>query len=374
MSARLIPKDPLFIPGSRVFIPVNSAILMECRIKNYLCRMSNTRKNPRSWIAIVRNYNQPEQRASIWQLINSLGPYLILWYLMYLSLSVSYWLTLGLSFVTAGFLIRIFIIFHDCGHGSFFKSARANRVVGTILGSMVFTPHDRWHKDHAIHHGTVGNLDERGVGDVWTLTTTEYEALSTGKKLFYRMYRHPLILFALGPFFLFVVWFRFPKKGLTRKERGNLHVSNLIILTLVGGGMLLMGWKAFLMIQIPVIYIATAVGSWLFYVQHQFEDVTWSHDEEWDYAKMALEGSSFLKFPRILQFFSGNIGFHHIHHLSPRIPNYKLEKCHRENELFSSIKPVSIFKGIATMKFKLWDESLGQLVSFRQHRLRKSTS
>ncbi len=330
--------------------------------------MKSNEQNGTSWVAVIRKYNQPDIRRSIWQIINSLGPYLILWVLMYYSLSISYWITLGLSLLAAGFLVRIFIIFHDCGHGSFFKSARANRAVGIILGSLVFTPYDRWHNDHAIHHSTVGNLDKRGVGDLWTMTVEEYRELSPRGRLIYRIYRNPVILFGIGPFFLFVVWFRFMRKGQTAMEKRNSHVTNLIILAYITGAILLMGWKSFLLIQLPVIYTATAVGTWLFYVQHQFEGVVWTRQDGWDYKKMALQGSSFLKFPRILQWFSGNIGFHHIHHLSPKIPNYNLERCHKENDMFGSVQPVSMFKGIQTLKFRLWDEQIGQLISFRQFR------
>ncbi len=315
---------------------------------------------------IVSRYNKPDLGKSIWQIINSLVPYAALWYLMYLSLGVSYWITLGLAVLATGFLVRIFIIFHDCGHGSFFKSVRANRIVGTFLGSLVFTPYEYWHNDHAIHHRTVGNLDKRGHGDVWTLTTDEYRQLSRKDKFIYRLYRHPVMLFLIGPFFLFVVWFRFPRKTMNRKEKNSIYITDLILLFIISGLILLVGWKAYLLIQIPVIYFATSLGVWLFYVQHQFEDVIWSRQQDWDYHKMALEGSSFLKFPRILQWFSGNIGFHHIHHLSPRIPNYNLERCHRENELFAGIKPVTMVPSFRTMNLRLWDEKRGHLISFRQ--------
>lgn len=317
-----------------------------------------------SWVSIIRKYNQPDLRKSTWQIINSLGPYLAMWVLMYYSLGISYWITLALSLVAAGFLVRVFIIFHDCGHGSFFKSARASRILGTFLGALVFTPYDRWHRSHAAHHSTVGNLDKRGDGDVWTLTTEEYRSKSRGQKLFYRIYRHPLILFVIGPVLLFTVWFRFNAKNVSRKERLNLYLVNLIVLTWCVGLSLLMGWQAFVMIQLPIIFIATSTGAWLFYVQHQFEDVIWSNNEDWDYQEMALHGSSFLKTPRIIQWFSGNIGFHHIHHLSPKIPNYNLERCHQENPMFSSIKPVTIGKGLKTMRFRLWDENMGKLVTF----------
>lgn len=327
--------------------------------------MDSTKKDVvPSWIGIIRKYNQPNVRRSSWQIINSLGPYLIMWAVMYYTLGISYWITLALSLLAAGFLVRIFIIFHDCGHGSFFKSARASRILGTIMGALVFTPYDRWHRSHAAHHSTVGNLDKRGDGDVWTLTSDEYRAKSRGQKLYYRLYRNPIMLFIIGPVILFTLWFRFNAKGASRKERWNLYLVNLIVVVWSVGLSLLMGWKAFLMIQLPIIIFATSAGSWLFYVQHQFEDVIWSHNEQWDYMEMALHGSSFLKTPRIIQWFSGNIGFHHIHHLSPKIPNYNLQRCHEENPIFFSIKPVSIGKGLQTMKFRLWDENMGKLISF----------
>ena len=321
--------------------------------------------NP-SWIQIVSKYNKPDTLKSIWQIINSLGPYILLWYLMYLSMGISYWITIGLAFIASGFLVRMFIIFHDCGHGSFFKSRRANKIVGTILGSLVFTPYDRWHLDHAMHHSTVGNLDKRGNGDVWTLTVEEYKKLSTAKKIEYRLYRNPIILFLIAPFLLFVVWFRFPKKGMSRSEHMSVYITDLILVAFGTGISLLIGFKAFLLIQLPIAYIATSAGVWLFYVQHQYEDVIWSRHEDWDYRKMALEGSSFLKFPKLLQWFSGNIGFHHIHHLSPKIPNYNLERCHKENEMFESIKPVTFVPSMRTMRLRLWDENLKKLISFKE--------
>lgn len=324
--------------------------------------------NSREWVNIVSRFNKPDVRRSIWQIINSLGPYLLLWAAMFYSLQISYFLTLALALLATGFLVRIFIIFHDCGHGSFFSSDRANRIVGTILGSLVFTPYDYWHLEHHLHHTTVGNLDKRGHGDVWTLTVKEYSELSKGRKRLYRLYRNPLILIGLAPVFLFVVWFRIPRKSMNQAGRRSVHITNLIVATFVGGGILLMGWKAFLMIQLPVIYFATVAGVWLFYVQHQFEDVIWTRQKEWDYKSMALQGSSFLKFPRILQWFSGNIGYHHIHHLGPRIPNYNLEKCHKASPLFRSIKAVTFLPSIRTMNLRLWDEEAKQLISFRHFR------
>jgi omega-6 fatty acid desaturase (delta-12 desaturase) len=330
--------------------------------------MEEQKKNKQDWIEVISRYNSPDNWKSIWQVINSLGPYVLLWAAMYYSLGISYLLTLGLAVIAVGFLVRIFIIFHDCGHGSFFRSKKANRIVGTIMGSLVFTPYDHWHREHAIHHKTVGNLDKRGSGDVWTLTVEEYEKLSRGKKLYYRLYRHPIILFVFAPFILFVIWFRFPRKKMGKAGQRSVYVTNLIVLLFCLPLILLMGWKAFLMIQLPVIYMATVAGVWLFYVQHQFEDVVWTRQDSWEYKNMALEGSSFMKFPRILQWFSGNIGYHHIHHLSPMIPNYNLERCHRENQMFSGIKPITFIPSLRTMSLRLWNEKAGRLISFRQFR------
>lgn len=327
--------------------------------------MEKKRTEIQEWQKVISRYDKPDTARSIWQVINSVVPYFGLWYLMYLSLDISYWITLALSFIAAGFLVRIFIIFHDCGHGSFFRTKRANRIVGTILGSLVFTPYDRWHNDHAVHHTTVGNLDKRGRGDVWTLTADEYRNLSKRERIIYRLYRNPVILFGIGPFMLFVVWFRFTRKSHSPAEKRSVYITNLFLIGYIAILISLMGWKAFLLIQGPVIYIATVAGVWLFYLQHQFDRVIWSRQGDWDYKTMAMEGSSYLKFPKILQWFSGNIGFHHIHHLSPRIPNYNLEQCHFENEMFSEIKPVTFIPSLKTMGLRLWDEQRGKLISFR---------
>jgi omega-6 fatty acid desaturase (delta-12 desaturase) len=330
--------------------------------------MMDNIENSREWVGVVKKYATPVLLKSIWQLINSLLPYIVLWYLAYLSLSISYLTTLGICILASGFLVRIFIIFHDCGHGSFFRNKKANRFIGTILGSLVFTPYDRWHQTHATHHATVGNLDKRGDGDVWTLTVEEFMALPKGRKRLYRVFRHPVVLFGIGPFFLFVLWFRFTKKVMDAKEKRSIYICNLIMIIYVSGLILLMGWKAFLIIQLPVSYIATAAGVWLFYVQHQYTDVIWTRQDDWDYKTMAMEGSSYLRFPKILQWFSGNIGFHHIHHLSPMIPNYNLEKCQKENSMFDSIKPVTFIPSLKTMSLRLWDEKNGRIISFKQLR------
>ncbi len=319
-----------------------------------------------NWLEIISKYNFPDPGKSWWQVINSLIPYLGLWVLMYYSLGVSYWLTLLLSVFAVGFLVRIFIIFHDCGHQSFFKSPWLNRLVGIPLGLLVFTPYHRWHRDHKKHHDTVGNLDKRGVGDVKTLTVEEYNQKSKWGRFAYRFYRNPLFLIAIAPLLLFLIQHRLPKTYMNPSQHIYLQLSNLAI---VGAILLLgftIGFKAFIMIQLPIIYLASVIGVWLFYVQHQFEDVVWERGKDWDHNRLSVEGSSFFKLPKVMQWFTGNIGFHHIHHLSPRIPNYKLPVCHYENPVFSQIKPITLRSSIRTATLRLWDEQNRRLISFSQ--------
>ncbi len=319
-----------------------------------------------SWVKVVMRYNFPDNFKSWWQVVNSVVPYIAIWVLMVYSLEYSYWLTLLLSVFAAGFLVRIFIVFHDCGHGSFFKSERLNRLVGIPLGLLSFTPYHRWHRDHKEHHATVGNLDQRGVGDVKTLTVEEYKSLSKWKKVGYRFYRKPIFLIGVAPLLLFLIQYRLPKSYMNRKELVYLHLSNLALVL----GILLViwaiGWKAYLLIQLPVIYLASVHGVWLFYVQHQYESVKWERSDKWDYKTIAIQGSSYFKLPFILQWFTGNIGFHHIHHLSPTIPNYKLSKCHKENPMFQDIKPITFFSSLKSLRLRLWDEKKQRLVGFNE--------
>ena len=333
---------------------------------------STNSNDANNWLSIISKYNYPDLGKSWWQVINSVIPYLGLWVLMYFSLNISYWLTLLLAIVATGFLIRIFIIFHDCGHGSFFRQSWLNKLIGIPLGLLVFTPFHRWHRDHKKHHETVGNLDNRGIGDVKTLTVEEYNNLSGWGRLKYRLYRHPLFLIAIAPILLFLIQHRIPKSYMNTPQHIYLQLSNLAIAAAIFVLIWLIGFKAFILIQLPIIYIASVIGVWLFYVQHQFEDVVWVRSQDWDHKTLSLEGSSFFKLPRILQWFTGNIGFHHIHHLSPRIPNYKLPYCHYENEVFHSIKPVTLRSSLRTVRLKLWDEHRKRLISFSE--LRKSAA
>ena len=331
---------------------------------NGLPLANNPSKTAPAWKVIVARYQEPALWRGIWQVLNTLVPYAGLWYLMYLSLSISYWLTVPIALLAGGFLVRVFIIFHDCGHGSFFKSRIVNDTLGIVTGVLCFTPYYRWRWEHAVHHSSSGDLDRRGTGDVWTLTVQEYLEASRWKRFAYRLARNPIVLFVLAPLVLFLVIERLPKgKGGTR-ERLSVHITNLLILCVAIGLSRFMGWKAYLIIQGALVMIAGSAGVWLFYVQHQFEDVYWERREQWDYVKAALQGSSFYKLPKILQWFSGNIGFHHIHHLSPRIPNYHLEKCHRAEPLFQSVKAVTLFSSLKSMGFRLWDEQRRKMVGF----------
>jgi acyl-lipid omega-6 desaturase (Delta-12 desaturase) len=261
--------------------------------------------------------------------------------------------------------VRIFIIFHDCGHGSFFKSRRANDLVGFLTGVLTCTPFHHWRWEHAIHHASAGDLDARGTGDVWTLTVQEYLEASRWKRFAYRLARNPFVLFLLAPFYLFLVQQRFASPKAAPRERRSVHWTNLALLVWGAGLSFLFGFKSFLLIQLSMMAAAGAGGVWLFYVQHQFEGVYWERGVDWDYATAALKGSSFYKLPGILKWFSGNIGFHHIHHLSPRIPNYNLERCHQAEPLFQTVKPVTFWSSFKSLTFRLWDEERHRLVSFR---------
>ena len=317
------------------------------------------------WKDTVKQYQNPEIWRSVWQLINTIVPYLGLLVLMILSLDYAYWLTLLLAIPAAGFYVRIFIIFHDCGHGSFLKSRQTNTFFGYIAGILTFTPYHLWRHRHAVHHATAGDLDRRGVGDVWTMTVDEYINSTRWKRIAYRIYRYPIFMCIVGPLIVFLINQRFVSKSDKKRERRSVHITNFALLVILVIAHFTIGLKTYVMIQIPAFWLATAVGVWLFYVQHQFEDVYWERHEDWDYVKAAIDGSSFYKLPKVLQWFTGNIGFHHIHHLSPKIPNYKLEKCHRENPIFQ-VKPITIWISLKSLTFRLWDEKRRKLVGFRQ--------
>lgn len=321
-----------------------------------------------AWQQAVRKYQHSDTWISIWQLMNSIIPYFVLWYLAYRSLEVSYLLTLGIAFLAGLFGMRIFIIFHDCGHGSFFKSRRANDIVGIFTGIITFTPYFAWRQAHAVHHATSGDLDRRGTGDIWTLTYDEYKIMPRWKRLSYRLYRNPFIIFVIGPVIDFVILQRLPWVCPSDKPRDKNSVAwtNLSLLAVAVVMSLLIGWKEYILVQLPIIAMASSIGVWLFYVQHQYENTYWERHEEWDFASAALYGSSYFKLPKVLQWFSGNIGFHHIHHLSPRIPNYKLEDCHNENEIFH-VQPLTLRASLKAMRIRLWDEDRHKMIGYHKH-------
>ncbi len=328
--------------------------------------------SPAVWKKVVAKYQKPSLWRSDFQLVNSLVPYGLLWFLMYRSMAVSYWITLPLAILAGGFLMRLFIIHHDCGHGSFFKSQRANDIVGFITGVLTFTPYHFWRWEHAVHHAGSGDLDRRGQGGVWTLTVQEYLDAPLWKRCLYRLVRNPVVLLLAVPSILFLILHRFGSAGASRRDRLSVYWTNLTIVAVAVILSAMMGFKTYLVIQLAVMTVSSTVGVWLFYVQHQFEGVNWQRHDEWDYTAAALEGSSYYKLPKILQWFSGNIGFHHIHHLSPRIPNYYLERCHNENPLFQRAPTVTLRSGLKSLTYQLWDEPRHQLVGFRYlRRLRR---
>jgi omega-6 fatty acid desaturase (delta-12 desaturase) len=288
--------------------------------------------------------------------------------LIYVTIGVSPLLALALALPAAAFLLRTYIVFHDCAHGSFLASRRANAWLGTGLGLLVFSPFVRWRHDHAVHHATSGDLDRRGVGDLPTLTIAEYRGRPWRGRLGYRLLRNPLVMFGVGPVFAMVVGPRIVARNARPRMRRSVIGTDLALALIVATLCWLIGWGDFLLAWAPAALLAGAAGIWLFYVQHQFEDTYWQRSDQWSYADAALRGSSYLKLPRALQFITGNIGLHHVHHLSARIPNYNLQRAHDENPIFHGVPTLSLWDGLRAVRLKLWDEQAGRLVTFAQAR------
>jgi acyl-lipid omega-6 desaturase (Delta-12 desaturase) len=318
-------------------------------------------------------YERPHLGRSLVDMATSVVPYLALSGLMYLALDVSYLLVLALAIPAAGSLVRTFIVFHDCAHGSFLPSKRANAWVGTGVGLLVFESFLNWRHSHAVHHATAGDLDRRGVGDVLTLTVAEYHGSSWRQRLGYRLFRNPLVMFGLGPIYGMILHPRVVSRSARPRIRRSVIATNIALAALVGALCLLFGWREYLLVQGPIVLLAGATGVWLFYVQHQFEDTYWQNAGDWSYADAALRGSSHLRLPKVLQFFTGNIGLHHVHHLSTRIPNYNLQRAHDENPVFHSVPTLSLWDGLRAVRLKLWDEERRRLVTFAEAR-RANTS
>jgi acyl-lipid omega-6 desaturase (Delta-12 desaturase) len=317
------------------------------------------------WLDTLAPYARPRLGRSLLDLATSVLPYVALLVAMYWALSVSYLLVLLIAIPASGFLMRTFILFHDCSHGSFLSSRKANLWLGTALGLFVYSPFLRWRHDHAIHHATSGDLDRRGGGDVRTLTVEEYLALAPRAQLAYRLFRNPLVMFSIGPIVALVIGPRMIARSARPRMRRSVIGTNIALAALVGALCWLIGWRDYLLLQTPTVLLAGSTGIWLFYVQHQFEDAYWERgDDGWSYADAALRGSSYLKLPKLLQFFSGNIGLHHVHHLSARIPNYNLQRAHDENPIFHDVPILSLRDGLRAVRLKLWDEERGRMVTF----------
>lgn len=317
--------------------------------------------------ADAARFQAPAIGRSVVQLAISLGGFVAVCAAMYLSLDISYWLALAMAPVAAGFLVRIFIIQHDCGHGSFFRAQWANSAIGFACGLLTLTPYAAWRRQHAGHHGVWNDLDRRQSGaDIYStcLTVAEYRALSPRARFWHRLTRHPLVLNVLLPPFIFLVLYRLPfdaPKSWVR-ERRHVQLTNAGLVLLLGGLGLTLGFGAVASVQLPVMVLAAMAGAWLFSVQHRYEHVIWARRPEWTFARAALQGSSYLRMPRLLQWFSGNIGFHHVHHLSPRIPNYRLEECHRALPGLAAVPVLTLRGGLRASRFLLWDEERGRMV------------
>ena len=319
------------------------------------------------WPQALSKYERPNLRKAVWQLLDTVVPYGTLWVLMVLTVhdGYPYWMTLALAAVAAGLLVRIFIFFHDCCHGSFFASRQANRILGYVAGILTFTPYEDWRRAHAGHHATSGDLDHRGTGDVWTLTVREYLAAPQLKRLAYRLVRNRFVMFCLVPACLSLFLHRIPHRGAGKRERHSVIFTDLAIVAMIGVASATIGVRTYLMSQLPIALIAGTIGVWLFYVQHQYEGVYWARHPDWDPLKAALEGSSYYKLPRLLQWVTGNIGLHHIHHVRPRIPNYNLQQCYDDMPVLQTVEPLTIPGSLKCLWMNLWDEQEHTLVSFR---------
>jgi omega-6 fatty acid desaturase (delta-12 desaturase) len=316
--------------------------------------------------SVFAAYEAPDVRRGLRQLAATVVPFVALWVTMVRSLDYGYWLTMLLAVPTAGFLVRLFLLQHDCAHRSFVRSAAANDAIGTLIGFLTLTPHYCWRRLHLLHHATSGNLDRRGYGDIDTLTVNEYLRLSRGRRALYRIYRHPLVLFGIAPALHFVVKQRWsPSRSRSwRRERLSVHVTNAGLLILTVALSMAIGFERLLLVEVPMFMLAASAGVWLFYVQHQFEDTYWDSDAHWDAVAAGIEGSSHYVLPQPLEWLTCCIGLHHIHHLSPRIPNYRLRQCLDENPALQQGPKLTIRQSLRCAALKLWDEDRRRLVPF----------
>jgi len=318
----------------------------------------------------LRPFGEPSFRRSVQQLLITSIAFVAMWVVMVVSLHAGYWITLLLAVPTAGLLVRLFMIQHDCGHGAYFRSRRLNDLLGRVLGVVTLTPYDYWKSTHAVHHATAGNLDRRGVGDISTLTVAEYQALPRWRRMMYRAYRHPLVLFGIGPVYLFVLKHRLPFDLPLSKWRQWLGVlaTNAAIVALTVAAAFLLGPLELLQVQLPLTLLAAAAGVWLFFIQHQFDSTYWRHDPDWDYTEAAVFGSSYYRLPRVLQWFTASIGLHHVHHLWSKIPNYRLQECLNQLPELQTVRNLTLLDSLRCVRLSLWDETERRLIGFRELR------
>jgi acyl-lipid omega-6 desaturase (Delta-12 desaturase) len=310
----------------------------------------------------------PRLGSALFDLATSIVAYLALTALMVVASRFSYLLVLVLALPAAGFLVRTFIVFHDCAHGSFTRSKRANALLGGVLGIFLFTPFAWWRHKHAVHHATAGDLDRRGVGDVQTITVEEYRGRPWWGRLAYRLFRNPLVMFGLGPLYAMLIHPRFVSRRARPRVRRSVLGTDVALLAGVALLGALVGWRELLLVQALPVLLAGSMGVFLFYVQHQFEGTYWQQAPEWSFADAALRGSSYLKLPRALQFFTASIGLHHVHHLSASVPNYNLQRAHDANPIFHKVPTLSLWDGVRAVRLKLWDPERGRLVTFGEAR------
>lgn len=318
------------------------------------------------WRDAVAPHERPSLPHGLLDLATSVVPYLAISVAMYLCLEVSAWITFALAIPAAGFLLRTFIVFHDCAHGSFLPSKRANLWVGRFAGLLVFQPFANWRHNHAVHHGSSGDLDRRGTGDIATLTVEEYLARPWKSQLGYRLFRNPVVMFGIGPIWSLMIGPRVWSNKMRPRQRRSILATNLVLALLIAAISWLVGLQAWLLVQIPTAVLAGTLGVFMFYVQHQFEDVYWESSDRWSYADAALQGSSYLKLPKLLQFFTGNIGLHHVHHLSAKIPNYNLQRAHDESPIFHDVPVLDIVDGLRAVRLKVIDRQSGRLLTWRE--------
>jgi omega-6 fatty acid desaturase (delta-12 desaturase) len=326
------------------------------------------------WLVAMKRFEAIDARRSILELLNSFLPYAATVAAMYLALHLGlpYWTVLILAFPAAGFLVRIFIILHDCGHYSFSNSPRVNSFFGYVCGLLTFSSFPDFRRSHAIHHATVANLDKRGIGDVPTMTAREYRGSSLARRFYYRTLRNPIFLFLFFAPISFVIVARFPQTYSRKSDVIGTLATDLALAAVIWLTVATIGLGPYIAIQLPITYISTVVGTWLFYVQHQFKGVYWVRDAEWDLVEAALRGASFYDLPAILRWFTGNIGYHHIHHLRPRIPNYMLKEAQESVPELRGVKPITLRSGFDSLALRLYDEEEGRLIGFREARLRRA--